>query len=124
MANSRVLKYLAWLVLVSLVVGAPKVSRAAVTCEQVVTNLYPCINYVLRGGQVPGQCCTGIKNLFSAAQNTPDRRTVCKCMKSAISSSGVAYNSYNIGLAAGLPAKCHVNVPYKIDPSTNCDTIQ
>ncbi|KAF2287978.1 hypothetical protein GH714_003690 [Hevea brasiliensis] len=124
MANSRVLKYLVCLVLVSLVAGAPKASRAEITCGQVVRSLSPCVSYVLGGGNVPGQCCTGMKTLYSAAQTTPDRQAVCKCLKSAISSSGVPYTGYNLGLAAGLPAKCHVNLPYKIDPNTNCDIVK
>ncbi|KAM7262863.1 hypothetical protein ACFE04_000546 [Oxalis oulophora] len=101
--------------------GAPKVAEGAVTCGQVVQYLTPCIQYVANGGKVPDNCCNGIRTLWKSANNTPDRVGVCKCLKQAI--NGIPYSAYNLNLAAGLPAKCGVNLPYKINPSTNCDRV-
>jgi hypothetical protein len=35
--------------------------------------------------------------------------------------SGIPYTDYNIGLAAGLPNKCGVNLIFKINPSADCN---
>ncbi|XP_031264631.1 non-specific lipid-transfer protein 3-like [Pistacia vera] len=119
MASSIVLK-LACLVLVCTVAIAP-LATADVSCGQVVNDLTPCINYVSNGGTVPENCCNGVKALYQAAQTTADRQSVCKCLKNAI--SGIPYTNYNLGLAAGLPSKCGVNLPYKISPSTDCSSV-
>lgn len=94
-----------------------RVAEAALTCSQVTGGLAPCISYLRgSGGAVPPPCCSGIKNLAAAAKTTADRRTACQCMKAA--ASGVS--GITAGLATGLPAKCGVNIPYKISPTTDC----
>ncbi|GKV03042.1 hypothetical protein SLEP1_g15408 [Rubroshorea leprosula] len=120
MASSGVL--VGWLVLMCMVLCGLQ-AQAAVTCGDVVRNLTPCISYVSNGGSIPQTCCNGIKTLYSAAQTTTDRQTVCKCIKSAVNAYGNQYSNYNLDLAAGLPGKCGVNIPYKISPSTDCDKV-
>ncbi|KAL2899891.1 Non-specific lipid-transfer protein [Bienertia sinuspersici] len=106
--------------LMALVVGAP-LTNGAVTCGTVASSLAPCVSYFQGGaaGAVPGGCCTGIRNLNSAAQSTPDRQMVCQCLKSAARSMP----NVNVGLASSIPPKCGVNIPYKLDPATDCSTI-
>ena len=109
-------------VTVCLALGAtiPK-AEAAVTCGQVVNKLTPCISYIMSGGStVPAECCNGVRTLYSMAQTTPDRQAVCTCIKNAVTSSGFSYSNNNLNLAAGLPKKCGVNIPYQISPSTDC----
>ncbi|XP_057414849.1 non-specific lipid-transfer protein 1-like [Lotus japonicus] len=111
----------------AVLVAVTTVPRAegAVTCGQVVNSLYPCVSYLMNGGNmVPGQCCNGIRNLYGMATNTPDRRAVCTCIKQAVSNSGFSFTSYNLNLAAGLPKKCGVNIPYQISPNTDCSRVQ
>ncbi|CAA7051029.1 unnamed protein product [Microthlaspi erraticum] len=95
--------------------------EAAVSCNTVVVELYPCISFVAQGGAVPTGCCTGVRALNSQAQSTVDRRSVCRCIKSVV--GGVSYSSNNLNNALALPAKCGVKLPYSISPSTNCDSI-
>ncbi|KAK7394971.1 hypothetical protein VNO78_15512 [Psophocarpus tetragonolobus] len=103
------------------VCNTPK-GEAAVTCNEVVSNLSPCISYVLNGGKtVPVPCCNGIRTLFNLAQSTPDRQTVCKCIKNAI--SAFHYTKSTLDLAASLPNNCALNIPYHITPSLNCTRI-
>ncbi|KAK8556549.1 hypothetical protein V6N13_064571 [Hibiscus sabdariffa] len=117
MSSSMSLK-LACVVVLCLVVGAP--SAQGITCGQVTSSLAPCIRYLRTGGAVPPACCSGIKALNSAAKTTADRQTACNCIKSASGSiSGINY-----GLAAGLPGKCGVSIPYKISPSTDCKSVK
>ncbi|KAF7825422.1 non-specific lipid-transfer protein 3-like [Senna tora] len=104
------------LAIVCVALASPK-AEAAVTCTQVYNNLSPCISYVANGGAVPDQCCRGIRTLFGMAQTTPDRQAVCSCIKTAV--NGIPYNNNNLNLAAGLPKKCGVNIPYQISPSTD-----
>lgn len=102
---------MAAMVMMSMVVGG-----AALSCGQVASAVGPCIQYLKAGGAVPGACCSGIKALKNAASTPADRKVACSCLKSAATSiSGI-----NLGLAAGLPGKCGVSVPYKISPSTDC----
>ena len=119
MACSTAFKLAVCVVLMCMVMGAP-IAQAAITCGQVSSSLGPCVPYLKAGGAVPPPCCSGIKSLSGAATTTPDRQQACKCLKSAASSiSGINYN-----LASGLPGKCGVSIPYKISPSTNCDSVQ
>ena len=121
MASSVVFK-LACFVFACIVVSSAPKAEAAIQCGQVVRYLTPCISYVANGGTVPAECCSGIKSLYSLAHTTADRQSVCKCLKQAV--SGVPYTAFNLGLAAGLPNKCGVNIPYKISPSTNCSNVK
>ncbi|KAJ1408579.1 Plant lipid transfer protein/Par allergen [Sesbania bispinosa] len=114
MASSLVVKMVCLaIVCVALSVTIPKAQ--AVTCGQVANNLMPCVSYIMYGGnQVPVQCCNGVRNLNGMAQTKTDRKTVCTCIKNAVSSSGFSYSTFNLNLAAGLPKKCGVNIPYQI----------
>ncbi|XP_045833409.1 non-specific lipid-transfer protein-like [Trifolium pratense] len=115
MANMKV----ACVVLLMCMVFAP-ISEAAITCGTVTSKVAPCIGY-LRGGPGPSAaCCNGVKGLNSAAKTTPDRQAACNCLKSAAG----AISGLKNDLAAGLPSKCGVNIPYKISTSTNCATIR
>ncbi|KAF3447961.1 hypothetical protein FNV43_RR08668 [Rhamnella rubrinervis] len=116
MASS--LKLLVCMGVMLMVVCAPSKARALVTCNQVVGYLTPCIPYVQNGGAVPVNCCNGIKTLYGLAQTTQDRQGVCNCLKQVV--KNVPYTGPNVGLAAGLPSKCGLNIPYKISPSTDC----
>ncbi|KAI4356143.1 hypothetical protein L6164_000190 [Bauhinia variegata] len=109
------------LTVMCLALGPPK-AEAAVTCGQVVRYLMPCVSYVTNGGNVPAECCNGIRSLYGMAQTTQDRRSVCSCIKGAI--NGIPYTGTNIGLAASLPGKCGVNIPYQISPNTDCSKVQ
>uniref|UniRef100_A0A7N1A9X6 Non-specific lipid-transfer protein n=1 Tax=Kalanchoe fedtschenkoi TaxID=63787 RepID=A0A7N1A9X6_KALFE len=94
---------------------------AIITCSQVGSRISPCVAYLKgTGGPVPALCCVGIRGLNSAASTTPDRQAACRCLKAAAS----AIQGFNLGLAAGLPRKCGVNIPYKISPSTDCNTVK
>ncbi|KAL7106191.1 hypothetical protein ACP275_07G096700 [Erythranthe tilingii] len=101
-------------VLVTMVAVVPR-GEAAIGCGAVVSYMKPCLPYVT-GNSPLGGCCGGIKSLNSAAKTTTDRQSVCVCLKSLASS----FSGVNFGKAAGLPATCGVNIPYKISPSTDC----
>ncbi|KAG2691120.1 hypothetical protein I3843_09G216800 [Carya illinoinensis] len=118
----NIYKLVCFVAVVCMVVGAPKGSEAAISCGQVVRYLTPCVSYVANGGSVPATCCSGIKSLYGLARTTADRQGVCNCLKQAV--SGVPYTPYNLNLAAGLPKKCGVNIPYKISPSADCKSVK
>ncbi|KAL7106190.1 hypothetical protein ACP275_07G096700 [Erythranthe tilingii] len=105
-------------VLVTMVAVVPR-GEAAIGCGAVVSYMKPCLPYVT-GNSPLGGCCGGIKSLNSAAKTTTDRQSVCVCLKSLASS----FSGVNFGKAAGLPATCGVNIPYKISPSTDCSKVK
>ncbi|KAH6786969.1 hypothetical protein C2S52_006521 [Perilla frutescens var. hirtella] len=94
-------------------------AEAAIGCGQVVSYLSSCIPYVTNRGPLGG-CCGGVKGLYGAAKSTPERQSVCGCLKSLASS----YSGINFGKAAGLPKQCGVNIPYQISPSTDCSKVR
>lgn len=114
MAGSSVMKLVSLLV-VAMAMALPV--ALALNCGDVSKGIGPCINYLKTGGAVPTACCGGIRSLNNAAKTTEDRRTACKCLQTAANS----IKGIKLDLAAGLPGKCGVNVPYKISPSTNCN---
>ncbi|KAK6919507.1 Bifunctional inhibitor/plant lipid transfer protein/seed storage helical domain [Dillenia turbinata] len=100
------------------VAAAPHV-EAAMSCGSVAKNLSPCLGYVRGQGSIPPACCTGIKALNGDAKSTPDRQTVCQCLKSAAGTiSGVQYN-----LVSGLPRKCGGKVRLMKDETQPQDAI-
>ncbi|XP_037440239.1 non-specific lipid-transfer protein 1-like isoform X1 [Triticum dicoccoides] len=106
------------LVAALLVALAPRGASAALSCSTVYNELMPCLGYVQSGGAVPRACCSGIKTLVSRARATPDRRAACACLKTvAAAAAGGPY----LGRAAGLPGRCGVQPPFKIDPNVNCN---
>lgn len=105
-------------VLVLVLVAMVPSGEAQIGCGSVVSYLNPCIPYVVNTGPL-GNCCSGVKALYSAAKTTPDRQSVCTCLK------GLArtYAPY-ISRAASLPGLCRVSIGYKISPSTDCSKVK
>lgn len=119
MASSGVLKLVSMILIVCMaVMGATKSAKAAISCSDVINHLVPCVSYVQNGGTPPAACCNGVKTLYGEAQTSADRQSVCKCIKSAV--NGMPYTNNNLNLAASLPAKCGLNLPYNISPNTDC----
>ncbi|XP_027335114.1 non-specific lipid-transfer protein-like [Abrus precatorius] len=106
--------------IICMVVASAPMGEATITCGQVTSALAPCILYLQKGGAPSAGCCNGVRSLNAAAQTTPDRQAACNCIKSAAGS----ISGFNAANAAALPAKCNVNIPYKISTSTNCATIK
>ncbi|PNX86681.1 non-specific lipid-transfer protein [Trifolium pratense] len=117
MASSMLVKVTCF-AMICLVLGIP-LADAALPCGQVQLTLTPCLGYLRRPGpSVPPPCCNGIRSLNNQAKTTPDRQSVCRCLKStALSLPGL-----NLPAAASILAKCGVNLPYKISPSIDCNT--
>ena len=112
---ARSLALLSLLVLALVAVAAPR-AESAISCGTVVSQLSPCIKYAQGQAPISPACCNGVKGLNAMAQTTPDRQQACACLKSA--SAGIS--GLNPGLTAGIPSKCGVNIPYAINPSTDC----
>ncbi|KAF8716858.1 hypothetical protein HU200_025957 [Digitaria exilis] len=104
------------------VVAPPAAVRAAMSCSTVYNTLMPCLPYVQMGGAMPPRpCCGGIRSLLAQANNTPDRRTICGCLKNV--ANGASGGTY-VTRATELPTKCGVTLPYKISTGVNCNTYE
>ncbi|KAI4324534.1 hypothetical protein MLD38_030017 [Melastoma candidum] len=119
-SSNVVVKVVSALVLLAFIASGSAV--AEIPCNLVVQDLMPCVPYVLSGRQLTTACCGGVRSLYTAAKSTKDRQDVCGCLKNAIQSIPLTSNAAR--LAAGLPAQCKVNLPYKISPSTDCKSIK
>ncbi|XP_008798551.2 non-specific lipid-transfer protein 1-like [Phoenix dactylifera] len=106
------------LLLAMVLLASPRGTKA-ITCPQVYGDLTPCIQYLRSGGAVAPQCCSGVRSLLAAARTVTDRRTACRCIKTA----AAGLSGLDIGRASALPGKCGVSIPYKISPSTDCSKI-
>ncbi|EPS68587.1 non-specific lipid-transfer protein [Genlisea aurea] len=91
---------------------------SAIVCTDVTRYLIPCIGFLTGSGSI-GPCCGGVSGLYNAARSTPDKQTVCNCLKNLAQ----AYPSI-AGRAAGLPGQCGVQIGYSIDPHTDCRTVR
>ncbi|XP_009372009.2 non-specific lipid-transfer protein 1 [Pyrus x bretschneideri] len=112
MASPKVVcVFLMWIVL-----AAPLITGAALTCGQIKGGLAPCLAYLQNGGSPTPGCCRGIKGLVSSATTTADRQNACKCLKTV----AAQIKTIKQANAAKLPSLCGVNIPYKISTSTNC----
>ncbi|CAL1410391.1 unnamed protein product [Linum trigynum] len=114
------LQVLVALMAVAMVAASAQLGQAAVTCGQVASSIGPCVNYVRGMGPLTDGCCNGVKGLNSVASSTPDRQAACNCLKSL---SG-RIQGLKPALAAGLPGKCGVSIPYPISTSTDCTKVR
>ena len=103
-------------ILISMAMNTPHVTKATITCGEVTTLLTPCIPFGVLGGIVLPDCCAGIKGLNAAQNTTEDRRTDCTCIQEgAARIPGIDYDRINmLGNLCGSPC------PYKVYPSTDC----
>lgn len=116
MASSMFVK-LTCMAMICLVLGTP-LADAALSCGQVQLTVAPCLGYLRRPSpSVPAPCCNAIRSVNNQAKTVPDRQGVCSCLKSVLRLPGL-----NLPALAALPAKCGVNLPYKVTPSIDCNT--
>ncbi|KAL9255008.1 Non-specific lipid-transfer protein-like protein [Drosera capensis] len=116
MASSGQLTKLACIVMICMVLSTHHAD--AITCNDVVRSLLPCLGYLRSGGAVPGSCCNGVRSLNSAARTTTDRQAACGCIKQAANAFRLGY-----GYASSLPGKCDVSIPYQIGPNVDCSRL-
>nr|AGN56421.1 non-specific lipid transfer protein 1 [Linum usitatissimum] len=105
------------ILLVCALVAAP-ITVSGLTCGQVSSGMAACLTYLTGRAPVTPACCNGMRGLLNMAKTTADRRLACTCLKTAAGN----VPGLNPAIAAGLPGKCGVKIPYKISTSTNCNT--
>ena len=118
MASSTVSTKIACLILVTMLVIAPHHSaQAAIECPAVLKMVGPCLDYLKKGGDIPTECCTGVKSLDSITKTQPERQEACECIKPMADS-----NSINYDLANKLAPACGVDIQINITPNMDCST--
>ena len=91
-------------------------SEATISCNDVIKDLKPCVNYLVSGsGKPPPACCSGAKALEAAATTSDDKKAACNCIKS--SSKNLKINSQ---LAQALPGNCGISLSISISPNADC----
>ncbi|OMO94371.1 Plant lipid transfer protein/Par allergen [Corchorus olitorius] len=96
-------------------------ATAALSCGDVQSNLFPCLEYLKSSGEDnKDECCGGVRSLNNIARTPTARRDACNCIKRELSRLGVADDSTKTKLAQALPKTCNVNIPYKISLDTDC----
>ncbi|CAL5192455.1 unnamed protein product [Lathyrus oleraceus] len=119
MASSMFLK-VTFLAMTCLILGTP-LANAALSCSQIQLTIAPCIGYVRSPTpSVPAPCCNGVRSVNNQAKTVPDRQGVCRCLKSTF----LSLSGLNLPALAALPAKCGVNLPYKVNPSIDCNIVK
>ncbi|AES79814.2 Lipid transfer protein [Medicago truncatula] len=117
MATSMFVK-VTCLTVICLVLGI-SMTNAALSCPQVQLTVVPCLGYLRNPGpSVPAPCCNGLRGLNNQAKTTPERQSVCRCLKTTAQS----LSGLNVPALATLPKKCGVNLPYKISTAIDCNT--
>ncbi|KAJ4843547.1 hypothetical protein Tsubulata_007963 [Turnera subulata] len=101
---------------VFLLILVPHSSDAAISCSDVIKDLRPCVNYLVKGsGKPPAACCAGASALQSAASTPADKQAACTCIKSAAQKINP-----NPQLAQALPANCGISLPFTVSPTVDC----
>ncbi|RHN46667.1 putative plant lipid transfer protein/Par allergen [Medicago truncatula] len=119
MATSMFVK-VTCLTVICLVLGI-SMTNAALSCPQVQLTVVPCLGYLRNPGpSVPAPCCNGLRGLNNQAKTTPERQSVCRCLKTTAQS----LSGLNVPALATLPKKCGVNLPYKISTAIDCNTVK
>ncbi|XP_058739816.1 non-specific lipid-transfer protein 1-like [Vicia villosa] len=119
MASSMFVK-LTFLAMACLVLGTPLVN-GAVYCGQIQLTIAPCLGYLRNPSPaVPAPCCNGVRSINNQAKTIPDRQGACRCLKATATN----LPGLNLPALAALPAKCGVNLPYKVSPSIDCNTVK
>ncbi|TMW82971.1 hypothetical protein EJD97_003549 [Solanum chilense] len=103
MANVLSKKFLLSFLLICLVLSPPQ-ARAVITF----------------GGNVPKECCNGLKSLIVNAITTADRQSICSCLKSL----AMTATDEQVDRAASLPGKCGVKVSFKISRDVDCTKVK
>ncbi|KAJ6777880.1 NON-SPECIFIC LIPID-TRANSFER PROTEIN 8 [Salix koriyanagi] len=94
-------------------------SDAAISCSDVIKNLRPCVNYLVKGsGKPPATCCSGVSAIQAAASTTADRQTACNCIKSASKQINPKPQ-----LAQALPANCGITLAFTVSPNVDCSKV-
>nr|BAM28756.1 lipid transfer protein homolog [Gentiana triflora] len=88
------------------------------TCGAVTSAVGPCLGFI-KGAPIAPGCCPGVKSLVGLAKTTADRRAACNCLKSIAN----AVKPFNLKNAQNLPHICGTSVPYPIDPTINCNSV-
>ncbi|KAK1434600.1 hypothetical protein QVD17_00348 [Tagetes erecta] len=102
-----------------LVVTTPRAVEGVLTCEQVISDLAPCATYLINGGTVSTDCCSGVKSLNSAATTTDDRQAVCKCTEQ----TATTLPGMNLDNIRSLPSKCGLDIAFDINLNTDCSKV-
>ncbi|KAI3694944.1 hypothetical protein L1987_77928 [Smallanthus sonchifolius] len=100
----------------SLLVAAPLEVEGVVTCEQVISDLSTYATYLINGGTVPTDCCSGVTSLNSAATTTDDRQAVCRCTEQTVTT----LPGINLDNVRSLPGKCGLDIDFNISLNTDC----
>ncbi|KAI4333231.1 hypothetical protein L6164_018065 [Bauhinia variegata] len=88
----------------------------AISCDDVLNYLKPCLPYLKGQAGKPGTvCCSGASSLKAAASTTEDKRAACDCIKTAAQSI-----QPNPQAAQSLPQNCGISFPYTISPNIDC----
>lgn len=94
-------------------VSKSKYVHAAITCQDAVTQLQPCLPFLTGEADSPVfLCCQNVAKINDAASTTEIRRNLCKCFKKIAPAIGVKPDR-----AKQLPQLCAVDVPVPIDRS-------
>ncbi|TKW21766.1 hypothetical protein SEVIR_4G142800v4 [Setaria viridis] len=97
-----------------------QLARADIACPDVLNDMEPCLSFLQGGDASPsGQCCAGVRALYSAADTTADRRATCECLKTAYSQVHA-----QLSAARALPEECGLSLSYPITPDIDCNTIE
>ncbi|KAH6809233.1 hypothetical protein C2S51_027016 [Perilla frutescens var. frutescens] len=104
-----------WLLAAALIAAIAPPCAGVILCRTVYDRLNPCYDYVT-GNRPLGGCCGGVKRLYNEARTTPDKQSVCRCLKDVVRT----HSRINVAKAANLPRLCGVTIPYRISLNIDC----
>ncbi|THG18467.1 hypothetical protein TEA_013759 [Camellia sinensis var. sinensis] len=79
--------------------------NAAITCQEAITKMLPCQQYLVGNSGITVPCCQGVQALNQMVASITDRQTVCRCFKQVGPSLGV-----KVDKAKQLPSLCEIDI--------------
>lgn len=102
-----------------LLIGCSTVVSGPIECSPVGSLMAVCSGFLNFGAPEPmlgSPCCKAMYSLNSMAATTNDRKEVCRCLVSLLST----YNP-NASAVARLPALCGVYLGFSAQPNLDCN---
>ena len=91
-------------------------AAAIVSCPQMALTVKSCIGYARNGGELPPQCCNGVRYLNATLTTGQDQTLACLCMRAMM----LVIPGLKTSLVEEILHQCNGNPGFAITKMMNC----
>ncbi|OVA16300.1 Plant lipid transfer protein/Par allergen [Macleaya cordata] len=94
------------------------VSEAIIQCSQVDMKAASCVLFATGKANTPAPaCCAGLQQLAQSVKSVDDKKSICRCLKTAVKSFAGVQDKF----LSQIPASCKIKVGFPVSLNTNCE---